>query len=363
MPRGSLTIEPDPDFGRIAAILRRDRAPDRVPFFELFVNPRADLSQAVWGGGPETPKPKPGAAPEDWAVEWRIRLMHRLGYDFATVHAKNCAFPQAERPQAATEWGEKRAYVQAAAHAIANREDFEKYPWPDMQRADYSPLEAAAKILPEGMKLIALGRGGILENTMWLLGYEGIIYLLFDDEAFVRDVFEAVAVRIIQLFDNLACFEAVGAVALGDDMGFKTQTLLSPAAMRKHVFPWHRKLVETVHRRGKFAILHSCGNRTAVMEDILDCGWDGLHSFEDAIEPVWEAKARHGRRIALLGGFDMDKICRMSEDEVRAHARFLIEQCGPGGGWGLGTGNSLPDYVPAQNYLAMLDEGWRHGRA
>ena len=98
------------------------------------------------------------------------------------------------------------------------------------------------------------------------------------------------------------------------------------------------------------------------MEDIIACGWDARHSFEDAIEPVWEAKARWGGRIALLGGFDMDKLCRMSVREVRRHTRLLIERCAPGGGWALGTGNSVANYVPVENFLAMLGEGLAAGR-
>jgi len=229
-----------------------------------------------------------------------------------------------------------------------------------MQDVDYSPLEKVAEFLPEGMKVI--GRfSGILENVMWLLGYQGISYLLYDDQEFVRAMFAEVATRIITYFDKLASFDVVGALALGDDMGFRTQTLLSPEVYRRYVFPWHKRLVETVHRHGKPIILHSCGNLNEIMEDIIDCGWDAKHSFEDAIEPVWQAKEKYGERIALLGGFDMDKISRMSEAEVRAHTRFLIEKCAPGGGWALGTGNSVANYVPVENFLTMLEEGYMVG--
>lgn len=30
----------------------------------------------------------------------------------------------------------------------------------------------------------------------------------------------------------------------------------------------------------------------------------------------------------------------------------------PGGRYALGSGNSVANYVPVQNYLAMLDEGY-----
>ncbi len=90
--------------------------------------------------------------------------------------------------------------------------------------------------------------------------------------------------------------------------------------------------------RGKPIILHSCGNLGAVIEEIIDTGWDARHSFEDVIEPVWEAKRKYGSRIAHLGGFDMVKLPSMTRGQVRAHTRFLIEQLRPRRGVGAGLG-------------------------
>jgi uroporphyrinogen decarboxylase len=254
----------------------------------------------------------------------------------------------------------ERAYVMAGSHTIANRKEFEAYPWPDMDEVDYSPLDRVGAFIPEGMKGIA-GSAGILENVMWLLGYEGISYLLADDEPLVADMFDAVGSRLVAYNERQASYDVVGAVVMGEDMGFKTQTLLSPAVYRQYVFPWHKRLCDAVHGHDKPIILHSCGNLEAVMEDIIACGWDAKHSFEDVVDPVWEAKARYSDRIALLGGFDMDKVCRMSEPEVRVHTQLLIEKCAPGGGWALGTGNTVANYVPMGNFFAMLEEGWQWG--
>jgi len=64
----------------------------------------------------------------------------------------------------------------------------------------------------------------------------------------------------------------------------------------------------------------------------------------------------------LLGGFDVDKISRMTEQQVREHTRFLISKCAPGGGWALGTGNSVANYVPVNNFLTMMEQGFLDGR-
>jgi len=153
----------------------------------------------------------------------------------------------------------------------------------------------------------------------------------------------------------------ISAIQMGEDMGFKSQTMLPPNVYRKYLFPWHKKLVDAVHQCGKPAILHSCGQLEAIMDDIIDCGWDAKHSCEDQIIPVWEAKKKWGDRIAILGGFDMHKISTMNEDEVRTHTRSLIDQCAAGGGWAIGTGNSVAGYVPVDNLLTMLEEAWGYG--
>jgi uroporphyrinogen decarboxylase len=99
-----------------------------------------------------------------------------------------------------------------------------------------------------------------------------------------------------------------------------------------------------------------------VMEDLIEVGYDAKHSFEDVIQPVEEAKRQWGDRLAILGGIDIDLLSRGTPEQVRARTREVLEACMPGGGYALGSGNSIPNYIPTENYLAMLEEGWRVGR-
>ena len=348
-------MNPDPDFTRLETVLRRSGLPDRVPFFELYSNIQPQVLSAL--GRTPSPSPEISDRKERWGVSMaeHITYMLELGYDYINASASGFVFPRTPDATALTRQGE-RSYVMAGNHTIGSREEFEQYSWPEPSTADYRPLEWVEKIMPRGMKVIA-GSSGVLENVMWLLGYEGISYLLADDRQLVADMFDSVGSRLVEYNARQADFDSVGAVVMGEDMGFKTGTLLSPDIYRELLFPWHKRLVEAVHERGKPIILHSCGNLGEVMGDIIACRWDARHSFEDAIEPVWAAKEKYGSEISLLGGFDMDKISRMTIAEVRAHTRVLMERCAPGGGWCLGTGNTVANYIPVDNFLAMLDEG------
>ena len=140
-------------------------------------------------------------------------------------------------------------------------------------------------------------------------------------------------------------------------MGFRTGTLVSPLALREYVLPWHKRFAVMAHARGVPYFLHSCGNLETIVEDlIVEVGIDGKHSFEDAILPVQDFQARYGDRIAVLGGLDVDILAASSPEQVRQKTRFLIETCGERGRYAVGSGNSIPSYIPVANYLAMVDE-------
>lgn len=338
---------PDPDFRRLLKVLRREGEPDRVPFFELLVD--REVVAAVL----EEPVS---------SVEQQVRFWHALGYDYASVKA---AIPWPRRRDAAPDTADlsrgRREWVNVHSELVKSRADFEALPWPRPRDVDYADLERAARVLPDGMRLIARA-SGVLENTMWTLGFEGISYLLADDPQLVRDVVDAVGSLLLNVFQTMASMEGVGALLLGEDMGFKTATMLSPATMRELVFPWHRRIVGAAHAAGKPIILHSCGNLRAILDDILATGWDAKHSYEDVIQPIAQAKELYGDRMAVLGGIDVDLLARGSEEAIRARVREVIRRCAPGGGYALGAGNSIANYIPVRSYLAMLDEGWRCGQ-
>jgi uroporphyrinogen decarboxylase len=150
----------------------------------------------------------------------------------------------------------------------------------------------------------------------------------------------------------------VGAIVISDDMGFKTQTLIAPDDLREFILPRHKKLADIAHECGKPCILHSCGNLETIMDDIISTvGIDAKHSYEDGIMPVTEAKKIYGDRIAVLGGFDVDRLCRGTEEDIAEYTEYLIGECGKDGGYALGSGNSIADYVPTDNYLTMLETG------
>jgi uroporphyrinogen decarboxylase len=185
---------------------------------------------------------------------------------------------------------------------------------------------------------------------------------LYDDRDLVlavRKKLEEIELAIAKL---LLGFPRVKCMWASDDMGFKTGPLIAPPDLRELVLSGHKQLAALWHATGRPYILHCCGNRSTFCEDLIeDVKIDGIHSFEDTIEEITDAKRAYGRRLSLFGGIDVDFLCRASEADIRARVRRTIDCCQPGGGFALGTGNTVANYIPLDNYLIMLDEGRRYG--
>lgn len=335
----------EPDFDNLEAVLRRQR-PARPTLFEFFLN--GPLYERL-AGAYRADRPREATADPDLASALLlVDAFAAAGYDYATVSPPGCRFPSGAADQLQT-----RSLNDGAL--IADRASLEAYPWPDMEAGGYPLLDQVAAHLPPGMKLVVPGPMGVLENVIRLVGYDRLCYLIADDEELAGDLFAGVGSRLVRYYEHVVRCPAVGAVIGNDDWGFKTQTLLSPEDMRRFVFPWHAAIVRVAHAAGRPAILHSCGTRHEIWDDIIDeLQYDGVHSYEDAIQPVEDAYEAFGRRLAILGGIDVDFVIREAPDRVYGRAAAMLERTAGRGAYGLGTGNSVPAYVPDDHYFALI---------
>jgi len=349
-----------PDAEALLANLRREGTPARVHYMELFLDAevqdavcrRFGLAEDVAADDPHRPEKR------------HLAVQRFLGYDyvFTSIPLEMPMRRMTAEDTAGLPRKGGRSFQDEHAGPITSWAEFQRYPWPDPAAGSDRSLVWYEQNLPDDMCIVPNCSAHFCEWLTWLMGYETLCYALHDDRELVAAIVGKIGAITGAILERLLQFERVRAVWGSDDMGFKTATLISPDDTRRFVLAGHKHSARLAHEAGWLYLLHSCGNLREIMGDLVDdVGIDAKHSFEDTIESVVDVKADYGDRIALLGGIDVDFLCRADEPAIRRRVRETLEACMPGGGYCLGSGNSVANYVPLDNYLVMMDEGrrWR----
>ena len=346
-----------PDWEAFLKCVTRRGTPARVHNAELFLDD--EVKQAVCDRFDLLADTRPN---DPFFTQRReIAVQRFLGYDYVLCGVEGADLPiqyLETEDTAELKRARGRGYVDQHSGPIMNWQQFEAYPWPNLAKITTRSLEWYAKNLPDDMCVIGGLTAHVFENLSFLMGYERLCLSLYEQ----RDLVEAIGRRCHELDQQVTArlleFDRVRVIWGSDDLGFRSGTLVSPRDMRALALPKHKELAQMAHAAGRLYFLHSCGKLNAIMDDLLDdVKIDAKHSFEDTIMDVREAKALYGERVTLLGGLDMDFLCRSDVDTIRQRVRDTLAVCQPGGGYCLGTGNTVANYVPLDNYLAMLDEG------
>jgi len=380
---------PLPDFEEFKTILKGERKPQKVHYAELGVD--GEIMEYITENIIGVKLPSRRKIIENrvnkFLIEEKVVFLsdeseifcrgyidfyYRMGYDYVPDHtmlemvysigyALQSHLRETEDTAILRKEGGKRIWAAEGRGVITSWQDFENFPWQRLNFEVEDYYQFLSDNLPEGMKITV--HGALYEPIMeLLLGYEGLFYKLYEQPDLVRAVSERLGEIIYRYYKSVISLDCVGAIVHHDDLGYNTGTILNPDILRELVLPWHKKYAFLAHQYGKMYWYHCCGNVLQLMEDFIeDVKIDAFHSFQDVIIPVAEFKRKYGDRVAILGGVDMDKLSRLQEQDLREYVRGILNECMPGGRFALGSGNSIANYVPIKNYLAMLEEGLRWG--
>jgi uroporphyrinogen decarboxylase len=354
-----MSIDHQPDFNRLRTAITCRGIPDRVPF--------ADVS--VYAGHKARVLGHPARGVDD-----EVAFARAVGYDFIPFGTGFHLTPaltgaMADRHYAVGASGAgapdetvERRWAAGKSSRIATDADFEAFVWPDPDALDYSFLDEADRRLPANMKVICV-IGKVFNPVWWLTGFETFAMLLVDNPGLVERLFEQVGRFQLRVLERCLAHRSVGAHWHADDVAFNTGVVVSPRVLRRYAFPWFRKMVELAHQAGALAIYHSDGKLDAVIDDILGLGFDGLNPIDPMCMDIVALKQRVQGRLGLLGNIDLRYTLTLgTPEEVEAEVKDRLAALAPGGGYVLSSANSVPDYVPFENYMAMRDAWLKYGR-
>jgi uroporphyrinogen decarboxylase len=339
----------EPDFNRLLTTLLLEE-PDRVPNAELHVD--WQIKQAFLG--------RPIRSVQDDVDFW-----YQAGYDYIYLRA-NYEYRMVGDGQRA----EDRLYagdmqlskwVEDESSLISNRAEFETYPWPHPDTIDYSNLAECARCLYPGMKIIS-GVGGIFTRVWRIMGFETFCFALVDQPDLVAAMFRQVGETQLEVFRRIIEMDQIGAMWYGDDLAYTEGLLVAPQVLRRHLFPYLKEMGNLCRRKDIPFIIHSDGDLRPIMEDLMNCGFNAIHPIEPKAMDSVELKREYGDRLALLGNIEIGETLTLgTPEQVEAEVKARIRALAPGGGYAVGSSNTVAHYVKLENFKAMVQATRKYG--
>ncbi len=341
----------EPDFTRLRRVLFLEGEPDRVPNAELHVD--WQIKQAFLGH------------PID-SVQDDVDFWYQAGYDYIYLRA-NYEYRMVGDGKAdedhtyagdmqVTEWSEDTPSL------ISSWEDYETYPWPDPETIDFSNLEECSRCLYPGMKIIS-GVGGIFTRVWRIMGFDIFSYSLVDQPDLVAELFRRVGETQLAVFRKIVDMDEIGAMWYGDDLAYRSGTMVHPNILREHLFPYLKAMGEICREKDLPFVMHSDGDLRAILPELLDMGLNGLHPIEPMAMDSRQLKEEYGDKLCLLGNIEIGEILTNgTPEEVEAEVRDRIRSLAPGGGYVVGSSNTVAHYVRLENFQAMIRATRKYGR-
>jgi uroporphyrinogen-III decarboxylase len=330
---------------RVLVTLNREE-PDRVPYCELAVD-RA-LAQELMGWG-ESKSQAADLETNVYSVKEAKAIASFLGLDNITYVLRAPVYAhKAEGKDGRLFYGEGM---------IKTRADLSLIQLPDpYDDALYAEAEEFASQKEEYAACLVT-RIGIFP-TMLGMGLENFALALYQDRAFIEEVLDRYCDWTSAMAEH-ACQLGFDLFISTDDMAFKSAPFFSPAVFRELVLPRFQRVARNISLPW---IVHSDGNLTPFLEDLVSLGIAGLHPFEKGAMDIRAVKQTHGDRLCLLGNVDLNILGMGTPEDVDREVRELIRDVGPGGGYIVTSGNSLAGYLKPENVVALSKAVHKYGR-
>jgi len=158
----------------------------------------------------------------------------------------------------------------------------------------------------------------------------------------------------LQIIDVALAYDIDG-FYFGDDYGQQTGMIMSPEHWRRFIRPGLETMFARVKNAGKLVFLHSCGNISGVLGDLVDIGLDVYQTVQPEVYDLAELKHTYGRDLSFWGAISTQRLLPFaSPTEVVEKATEIIGVMHEGGGYIAAPTHQVPADVPPENVEALV---------
>jgi MtaA/CmuA family methyltransferase len=173
-----------------------------------------------------------------------------------------------------------------------------------------------------------------------------------DDPTFVNELFEF-TLEVAVLFASVQIEAGADIIGMGD----AAASLVGPHIYNEFVWPWEKKLVDSIHANGGRVRLHICGNTRRILDGMGALGCD-MMDIDYPVSMV-QARSKMGPQQTLAGNLDPVRDVRNGSPATIAQALGILRQQA-GARWIVAAGCEIVRDTPHENLRAMAEFSQMH---
>ena len=233
-----------------------------------------------------------------------------------------------------------------------NLKDFQ---WPELIRdQDVPEIEKFCENYKS--KFTMYGFGLLFFERAWSLrGMENILmdFVLYPE--FIEELFDNLMQLQLDALDKILHLP-LDCIRFGDDFGAQKGLIMGTGYWREFLKPRLAKMYGKARDAGKVVAIHSCGDNTEIMDDLIEIGVQILNPFQPEAMDIFKMKEIYGEKITFDGGIGTQvNLPFGTPEEIRQEIRTCARVLSKGGGYIMETTKPLRPEVPTENAVAALE--------
>jgi uroporphyrinogen decarboxylase len=244
---------------------------------------------------------------------------------------------------------------QVVGHPLDEWGKLEGFAWPEPAVGIEGAHEMVEVVKTDGHQHYALIEiGSLWHRTNWLRGFENSLVDVVEDcpEMYLlRDRLTEFLLKRVEILRPYR--DCIDGIQVNDDWGTQLALMIKPDHWRKIYKPAYAKIVEAIKDGGCFAHLHTDGVTDAILEDLIEIGFDEVNPQMSCMD-IEALGRRFGGRICFRADLDRQVTLPFGTPaDVEAYIHRLFAAFGRRNGGYIGYGQVGTD-VPLANAEAML---------
>jgi len=228
------------------------------------------------------------------------------------------------------------------------------YEFPDPRRPDR--FDHVAEALEAKPEVFAVGVvGDLWERCYFMMEFMKLIRALFTAPNFVEELLDRLTEYNLATLEELSRFP-IDAIFISDDYGYQHGLQMSLSHWQRFIKPRLKRIFECAKSRGLFTFLHSDGDITLILPDLIEIGLDVLNPVQPEAMDPYEVKRRFGNKLCLWGAIGTQRLLNHGRaEDVRKEVERAKRELAEDGGYILGPAINLQTDCPPENVLTLIE--------